>query len=137
MDIAQPSDERVPTHAELVHHAYPKDKYLLDTTCLRGLASSLDKSGILTPMIKVSLQEAERHLGELIEEAAAGQDVVITRASGPAVRLLLLSPDEAQKPPAAIGRALDRFIGTWSADQEAEVLKAVEVFEQVDPSFWQ
>jgi hypothetical protein len=39
--------------------------------------------------------------------------------------------------PKAIGHALDRFIGTWSAEQEAEVLKAVEVFEQVDPSFWQ
>jgi prevent-host-death family protein len=88
-------------------------------------------------MIKVSLQEAEGHLGELIEEAAAGQDVVITRASGPAVRLLLVSPSEASEPPKAIGHALDRFIGTWSAEQEAEVLKAVEVFEQVDPSFWQ
>lgn len=29
-------------------------------------------------MIKVSLKEAEGHLGELIEEAAAGQEVVIT-----------------------------------------------------------
>ena len=88
-------------------------------------------------MIKVSLKEAEGHLGELIEEAASGQDVVITRASGPAVRLLLLPPGESQEPPKAIGHALDHFIGTWSADQEAEVLKAVEVFEQVDPSFWQ
>jgi prevent-host-death family protein len=88
-------------------------------------------------MIKVSLQEAERHLGELIEEVVAGQDVVITRSGGPAVRLLLLSQDEAQEPATAIGHALDRFIGTWSAEQEAEVLKAVEVFEQVDPSFWQ
>lgn len=35
-----------------------------------------------------------------------------------------------------IGPALDRFIGTWSGEQEAEVLKAVEIFEQVDESFW-
>jgi len=71
------------------------------------------------------------------EETAAGQDVVITRASGPAVRLLLLSPGEAQELPEAIGQALDRFIGTWSAEQEVEVLKAVEIFGQVDHSFWQ
>jgi hypothetical protein len=27
-------------------------------------------------------------------------------------------------------------MGTWSAELEAEVLKAVEFFEQVDESFW-
>ena len=93
-------------------------------------------------MVKVSLKEAEGHLGELIEEAAAGQEVVITSAGGPTVRLLLVPPSEredqgADEPPKAVGHALDRFIGTWSAEQEAEVLKAVEVFEQVDDSFWQ
>jgi prevent-host-death family protein len=94
-------------------------------------------SGILVPMIKVSLNEAEGHLGELIEEAASGQEVLITRGGGVAVRLLLVSPNETYEPPKAIGHALDRFIGTWSAEQEAEVLKAVEIFEQVDPTFWQ
>jgi prevent-host-death family protein len=93
-------------------------------------------------MIKVDLQEAEGHLGELIEEAAAGQEVVITSAGGPAVRLLLVprseqedqEDDESSK---AVGHALDHYIGTWSAEQEAEVLQAVQLFEQVDPSFWQ
>jgi len=93
-------------------------------------------------VIKVSLKEAEGHLGELIEEAAAGREVVITSTGGPAVRLLLVPPSEQEnqrafEPPKAVGHALDRFIGTWSVEQEAEVLKAVEVFEQVDDSFWQ
>jgi prevent-host-death family protein len=93
-------------------------------------------------MIKVSLREAEGHLGELIEEAAAGQEVVITSDGGSAVRLTLVSQRKqearvADEPPKAVGHALDRFIGTWSAEQEAEVLKAVEIFEQVDESFWQ
>ncbi len=48
-----------------------------------------------------------------------------------------LNEVEGNDPPKAIGHALDRFIGTWSAEQEAEVLEAVEVFEQVDESFWQ
>lgn len=91
-------------------------------------------------MIKVSLKEAEGHLGELIEEAAAGQDVVITSAGGPTVRLILVPQEEheegAYESP-RVGPGLDRFIGTWSAEQEAEVLKAVEIFEQVDESFWQ
>lgn len=47
-------------------------------------------------MIKVSLKEAEEHLGELIEEAAAGQEVVITSDGGPAVRLVLV-PQERQR----------------------------------------
>lgn len=93
-------------------------------------------------MIKVSLEEAEGHLGELIEEAAAGEEIVITSASGPAVRLMLVTPrgEEAKGSCVSsrmVGHALDRFIGTWSAEQEAEVLKAVEAFEQVDESFWQ
>ena len=90
-------------------------------------------------MIKVSLQEAEGHLGELIEEVAAGQEVVITSGGGRTVRLTLVPQreQEAQNSPKPVGRTLDRFIGTWSAEQEAEVLKAVEIFEQVDESFWQ
>jgi len=93
-------------------------------------------------MIKVSLEEAEGHLGELIEEAAAGQEVVITSASSPAVRLMLVDSRKQETQgshdaPKTVGHALDRFIGTWSAEQEAEVLKAVEIFEQVDESFWQ
>jgi hypothetical protein len=46
-------------------------------------------------------------------------------------------PQRSYEPAKRVGRALDRFIGTWSAEKEAEVLKAVEVFEQVDESFWQ
>jgi prevent-host-death family protein len=90
-------------------------------------------------MIKVSLKEAEGHLGELMEEAAAGQEVVITSAGGPAVRLMLVPQEErgASEAPRTVGHSLDRFIGTWSAEEEAEFLKAVEVFEQVDESFWQ
>lgn len=47
-------------------------------------------------MIKISLKEAEGHLGELIEEAAAGQEVVITSDSGPTVRLMLVPQREEE-----------------------------------------
>jgi prevent-host-death family protein len=91
-------------------------------------------------MIKVSLKEAEGHLGELIEEAAAGQEVVITSDTGPAVRLILVPPGQQEEmdssEPTKVGHALDRFIGTWSAAQEAELLRSVEIFEQVGESFW-
>jgi hypothetical protein len=77
----------------------------------------------------------------LIEEAVAGEEVVITSDGGPAVRLLLVSQSDQEgqdtrQPAKTVGTALDPFMGTWSAEQEAEVLKAVEFFEQVDESFW-
>lgn len=87
-------------------------------------------------MIKVSLKEAEGRLGRLIEEAAAGQVVVIASAGGHTVRLVPVL-QEAPRTGKKIGHGLDRFMGTWKAEEEAEFLKAVEVFEQVDESFWQ
>ncbi len=92
-------------------------------------------------MIKVSLKEAEAHLGQLIEKAAAGQEVVVTGNGGSTVRLVALAQEEedeqspSNQPAKTVGRALDRFIGTWTAEQEAELLQAVEVFERVDESF--
>ena len=38
--------------------------------------------------------------------------------------------------PDVVGRSLDMFIGTWSAEQEEELLEAVQVFDQIDESFW-
>jgi prevent-host-death family protein len=90
-------------------------------------------------MIEVKLRDAEGHLEELIEEAAAGEEVVITSASGSAVRLVALPKDERVESTTSskvIGHALNRFIGTWSEEQAAELLQAIEVFEQVDESFW-
>ncbi|HVT59243.1 MAG TPA: hypothetical protein VHR45_12665 [Thermoanaerobaculia bacterium] len=65
--------------------------------------------------------------------------MVITSASGSAVRLVALPKEERAGPPTSakvIGHALDRFIGTWSPEQAAEMLQSIEVFEQVDESFW-
>ena len=35
-----------------------------------------------------------------------------------------------------IGNSLDAYIGVWSAEEEAEFLESIEVFEQIDESFW-
>ena len=35
-----------------------------------------------------------------------------------------------------IGHSLDAFIGTWSEEEERELLEAVEIFEQVDDELW-
>lgn len=90
-------------------------------------------------VIEIKLTDAEGHLEELIAEAAAGEEVVITSASGSAVRLVAIPRKvRAESAPSAtvIGRALDRFMGTWPPEQAAEMLHSIEVFEQVDESFW-
>jgi antitoxin (DNA-binding transcriptional repressor) of toxin-antitoxin stability system len=89
-------------------------------------------------VIRVNLKEAEEHLGTLIEEAAAGQDVVITGTRGSVVRLVPVPRGEQAQsvPTKTVGNALDHFMGTWTEEQENELLKAVEIFERVDDSFW-
>lgn len=85
-------------------------------------------------MIKVSVEEAEGHLDELIEEATAGQEVLITGAGSSTVRLVPM-PVPAE-PAKAIGHSLDHLFGGWSAEEEAEFLESVEIFERIDESFW-
>jgi hypothetical protein len=64
--------------------------------------------------------------------------VVITGTSGSVVRLVPVPRGEQAQsvPTKTIGNALDHFMGTWTEEQENELLKAVEIFERVDDSFW-
>ncbi|MFY9824791.1 MAG: hypothetical protein WAM82_25660 [Thermoanaerobaculia bacterium] len=74
--------------------------------------------------------------GELIEEVGAGQEVIITGTGGSVGRLIPVPEAEQAVPTKTIGHALDHFMGTWTAEQEAEFLQAVKIFERVDESFW-
>lgn len=87
-------------------------------------------------MIRVSLKEAEGRLGRLMQDAAAGEEVIIAGTGGSSVRLVPVR-QEGRDAPKRVGGALDRFIGTWTAAQEEEILNATAIFEQVDESFWQ
>ena len=35
-----------------------------------------------------------------------------------------------------VGSDLDSFIGVWSEEDEAELRRAIEPFEQIDPGLW-
>ena len=39
--------------------------------------------------------------------------------------------------PATVGNALDRFFGSWSAEEERTVLEAVAELDRIDDPFWQ
>ena len=50
-----------------------------------------------------------------------------------------LPPEPTVSPtpkPGTIGNSLDRFMGIWSEEEAAELLKAIEVFEEIDESMW-
>jgi antitoxin (DNA-binding transcriptional repressor) of toxin-antitoxin stability system len=104
------------------------------------LLDSSDAAEVKT-VINVNVKQAEGDLEHLVEEAAGGEEVIITRRDGARFRIVPLPPVEASSQEAsahlgAIGNSLDRFIGIWSAEEEAEFLKAVEVFEEIDESLW-
>lgn len=86
-------------------------------------------------MIKVNLKEAQHDLEHLVDEASDGKEVIITRGDGAKFRIVPL-PAEARVERKVIGNSLDRYIGVWSAEEEAEFLKTVEVFEDIDESLW-
>lgn len=44
---------------------------------------------------------------------------------------------QSEATPLGVGTALDEFVGTWSADEAAQVLQGTEVFEAVDLELWQ
>ena len=37
----------------------------------------------------------------------------------------------------AIGNALDAFIGSWTAEEEAEFLASLAMMNQIDPGLWE
>lgn len=44
--------------------------------------------------------------------------------------------DEQQEHPGRVGSRLDEFIGSWSEEEERELLDAVDAFDQIDESLW-
>jgi len=76
-------------------------------------------------------ERLERHLSEL----AKREGISLNRAA-----LMLMKKGARLSDPtkcsSAIGNALDRFIGSWSEEEEREVLEGIDLFETVDESLW-
>ena len=70
-------------------------------------------------MKQVNLYEAKTHLSSLVEEAAAGEEVVIAKNGKPCARLVALAVEPARKP--------RRQFGQWGRDYG---WKAPDVFPE-------
>ncbi|MFM8769109.1 MAG: type II toxin-antitoxin system Phd/YefM family antitoxin [Rubrivivax sp.] len=53
------------------------------------------------------MREAKTHLSRLVDEAAAGKEIIIARAGPPVARLVALAPAKSQPRPLGLGK--DRF----------------------------
>ncbi len=79
-------------------------------------------------MEQLTIRGLGKELERRIRELARRKGISLNRA---ALELLRKGAGIAEPKPHSdvVGDSLDRFIGSWSADQEREFLKEVEIFE--------
>lgn len=57
-------------------------------------------------MQTVNIHEAKTHLSRFVDQAAAGEEIVIARAGKPVARLVALTPDKALPRKLGLGKGL-------------------------------
>jgi hypothetical protein len=86
-------------------------------------------------MNQLSLRGFDKELARRIRELARREQVSLNKAA-----LLLMRRGaglvESGSSPAAVGDALDRFVGLWSAAAEKRLLRSIAVCETVDETLW-
>jgi prevent-host-death family protein len=75
---------------------------------------------------QVNIHEAKTHLSRLVDEAAAGQEIVIARSGRPVARLVAINED-APKPRRVFGQMKGKI---WIADDFDETpQELIDLFE--------
>ncbi len=87
-------------------------------------------------MNQLTVRGFDKELERRLREVAKARGVSLNRAA-----LMLLregaglgTPRQRAK---AVGDSLDHLIGSWSEEEEADFLKAINGLEEIDPSLWQ
>lgn len=68
-------------------------------------------------MRSVNLHEAKTHLSELVDDAAAGEEIVIAKAGKPLARLGPLEQPQPRRPGLAKGRVTEAFFEPLPDDE--------------------
>ena len=86
-------------------------------------------------MRQLTLRGFDKALERRVREVARTRGVSLNQAA-----LILLREGagllEVHRPAKVVGNTLDPLIGSRSAEEEAEFLKALTAVETVDPSLW-
>lgn len=85
-------------------------------------------------MKTVNIQEAKTHLSRLVEEAAAGNDVVIAKAGKPMVRLVPVTTLAGPRPLGLLADRVKESADCWDPDPEVEDLFYGSAAEPEGPS---
>jgi prevent-host-death family protein len=73
-------------------------------------------------MKTVNMHEAKTHLSRLVEEAAAGEVIVIARAGKPMVRLVAVVTTEGPRKLGALAGKVLEATDAWTSDPQIESL---------------
>ena len=84
---------------------------------------------------QLTVRGFDKDLQRSVREFARRYGVSLNRA---AVTLMRRGAGLEQSTDAghSVGDALDHFVGSWSAQDEREVLAEVSVFEEIEPELW-
>ena len=87
-------------------------------------------------MTQLTIRFRDADLERRVREEAQRRDTSLNKAALALMRrgAGMSGPGER---PLTIGNALDRFFGSWSAEEERTVLEAVAELDRADDPFWQ
>jgi prevent-host-death family protein len=77
----------------------------------------------------VNLHEAKTHLSRFVDQAAAGQEIVIARAGRPVARLVALAPAKSQPRPLGLGKGRFALPGNFDSLHASEIQQMFEAGE--------
>ncbi len=86
-------------------------------------------------MKQLTLRGFDPQLERQLERYARSEGISLNRA---ALELMRRGSglSTARSGPPVIGDALDGFVGAWSAEEERQLLEAVQELDRIDPEFW-
>jgi hypothetical protein len=86
-------------------------------------------------MNQLTIRGFDEQLEKCVRQLAAERQISLNRA---ALTLMRRGAGltEHRETPDRVGSALDTFIGVWSEQDETELRRALEPFEQIDPALW-
>ena len=73
-------------------------------------------------MKTVNVQAAKTHLSRLIEEVAAGREIILAKAGKPLVKMVPYVPTQKPRVPGAFKVQFHEKPGCWDPDPELEAL---------------
>ncbi len=86
-------------------------------------------------MTQLTIRGFDEQLEQRLRQLAKNEGLSLNKAALVLMRRGAKLEAPADRPD-TVGHALDGFIGVWSREEERDFLESVQLFEQIDESFW-